>query len=459
MQSSVSEYDPANQGPRSPTAVRHLILAGLTSSVVVAYLTRSALAPAGSLIQAELHLSNTAMGQVLGVWALGYVCFQLPGGWLGEWFGRRATLPIYALGWSICALLTAAATSYSGLWWSRLIFGMAQGGLIPCLTKACVDWFPEDRRGTASAFINAGMSVGAVVATGLAAALLPALGWRPTLQIFALAGIAWAAGFWIIFRDHPEQHPWINLAERTLIGRRAADSNAVVNQPNEGRAERTPSGREPGAAGWVDRLGVFGSPAFVLLNTQAFCRAFGFAFFISWFPSYMMRGHGIQLASASVMTMLPLAGYAAGAMAGGVVIDALLRRTGSKWWSRSAVGAAALVLAGLSPLLAIFMTHPAAALVVLASGVTMAGLAGPATWAATMDLGGKSSTSVMAVLNMSGNVGAFLCPVMVGGILDAFPERWSLVLLMFSIVYITGGVCWLLTDTGKPTRGRHVGQH
>ena len=428
----------------------------MTSSVVLAYLTRSALAPAGSLIQAELHLSNTAMGQVLGIWALGYVCFQLPGGWLGEWLGRRAAMPVYAAGWSVCALLTAAASSYSGLWWSRLIFGMAQGGLIPCLTRACVDWFPEDRRGTASAFINAGMSIGAVVATGLAAAMLPAFGWRPTLQVFALAGIAWAVGFWIIFRDHPEQHPWVNLAERTLIGRRVAHFSAVANPLIEARAERGPTGSEPGAAKALDRLGVFGSPAFVMLNAQAFCRAFGFAFFISWFPSFMMRSHGIQLASASVMTMLPLAGYAAGAMAGGIVIDALLRRTGSKWWSRSAVGAGALVMAGLSPLLAIFMTQPAAALAVLASGVTLAGLAGPATWAATMDLGGNSSTSVMAVLNMSGNVGAFLCPVLVGAILDAFPERWSLVLLMFSMVYITGGICWLLTDTGKPMRGTGI---
>ena len=452
MQSAAIEYDPVNEGPRPPTAVRHLVLAAMTSSVVVAYLARSALAPASSLIQAELHLSNTSMGQVLGVWALGYVCFQLPGGWLGEWFGRRVALPIYALAWSICSLFTAAATSYSGLWWSRLIFGMAQGGLIPCLTRTCIDWFPEDRRGTASAFLNAGMSVGAVVATGLAAAMLPAYGWRLTLQVFALVGVAWAVVFCIIFRDHPEQHPWVNAAERILIGRQPAQSNPVASQPAEDQAERAPSGSEPDVARWADRLGVFGSPAIVTLNTQAFCRAFGFAFFISWFPTYLMRAHGVQLASASVMTMLPLAGYAVGAMAGGVIIDALLRRTGSKWLSRSALGAASLILAGLAPLLAIFMTHSAAALAVLATGVTLAGLAGPATWAATMDLGGKSSTSVMAVLNMSGNLGAFLCPVAVGAILDAFPERWSLVLFMFSMVYITGGICWLVTDTGKPFR-------
>ena len=45
---------------------------------------------------------------------------------------------------------------------------------------------------------------------------------------------------------------------------------------------------------------------------MAFCRAFCYAFLNSWFPSYLERAHGLQVAGASVMTMLPLAGYAAG---------------------------------------------------------------------------------------------------------------------------------------------------
>jgi predicted MFS family arabinose efflux permease len=452
------DADPARGVRGKPTNVRYLVLAGMTASVVVAYLTRSALAPAGSLIQAELHLSNTAMGQVLGVWALGYVCFQLPGGWVGDRLGRRVTLPIYAMGWSVCTLATATATSYAGMWWSRLIFGMAQGGLIPCLTRSCIDWFPAEHRGTASAWINAGMSAGAVAATALAAAMLPALGWRLTMQLFALAGIAWAAGFWITFRDRPEQHPKVNSAELALIRGEADFFDPINTKPCPSLSEQSPARSEPGVAEWANHLGVYGSPAFVLLNTQAFCRAFGYAFLISWFPLYLTRAHGIHLAGASVMTTLPLAGYATGAMVGGALVDRLLRRTGSKWWSRSAVGATSLCLAGLAPLLAVFATRPAAALAILASGALVAGLAGPATWAATMDLGGKSSTSVMAVLNMSGNVGAFLCPVAVGQILDAFPERWGLVLLMFAVVYIIGGICWLLTNTGEPTPRKHVAQ-
>ena len=128
--------------PVSATSTRHLILAGMTASVVVAYLARTVLAPAGSVIQEEMRLSNLEMGAVHGIWAFGYIGFQLPGAWLGNRLGIRAVLPIFGLVWSLCTFWTAGAATFSGLWWSRLIFGGAQAGLVPCLTRACVEWFP-----------------------------------------------------------------------------------------------------------------------------------------------------------------------------------------------------------------------------------------------------------------------------------------------------------------------------
>jgi hypothetical protein len=70
-----------------------------------------------------------------------------------------------------------------------------------------------------------------------------------------------------------------------------------------------------------------------------------------------------------------------------------------------------------------------------------------------MDVGGKSSASVMAVGNMSGNLGAFLCPIAIGRILDRFPERWSLVLLMLTLVSIAGGLSWLLVNPDSDELG------
>ena len=119
--------------------------------------------------------------------------------------------------------------------------------------------------------------------------------------------------------------------------------------------------------------------------------------------------------------MFPLAAYIAGAIMGGPLIDGLFRRTGSKRLSRSVVGAGSLVLTGLATLMAISASYPVA-LAALTIGITFGGFAGPATWAATMDVGGKSSTSVMAFLNMTGNVGAYLCPAAIGWILDRFPR-------------------------------------
>jgi MFS family permease len=453
MHSMKPGFDPCGAVGR-PTSVRWAVLAGMAGSVVVAYLARTALAPAAGLIKTEVGLSHTAMGVVLGVWAAGYVGFQLPGGWLGDRYSRRLVLPLYGLVWALCTLATAATTSFAGLWWSRLIFGMGQGGLVPCLTTACRDWFPVERRGSVSAVIGAGMQAGAIAASGLSAVMLPWLGWRLTLQVFALASVMWSIAFWIVFRDRPEQHRWVNAAELALI---RGEGNHAVRPGRDVPAALDGDGRQPLSTPpfrWIDRLGVYGSQAFVMLNVQAFCRAFCYAFLTSWFPSYLERSHGVKLARASVMTMLPLAGVAAGSMAGGALIDHLLRRTGSKWISRSAVAAAALVLAGLGPLSAIGVSSPSLALAALALGAAASGLAAPATWAVTMDIGAGSAASVMALANMSGNLGAFICPIAVGAILDAFPERWGLVLLMFAVVSITGGLCWLLLDPDR--KGDHV---
>jgi MFS family permease len=374
---------------------------------------------------------------------MGYLLLQLPGGWLGDRFGRRVMMPLYGLAWSLCTLGTAVASTLGGLWWSRLFFGMAQGGLIPCLTRACLDWFPEDRRGTASAAITAGMSVGGVAASGVSAILLPELGWRITLAVFALTGVAWAAWFWILFRDRPEQHPGVNQAELALIRGARAKPDPVEDEGMSDLVAEGPIPDKRPRTGWRDRARVFVGFAFLMINAQAFSRAFCYAFFNSWFPPFLERAHGLSVAGASALTMLPLAGYAMGATIGGPLIDGVLRRTGSQWQSRSLVGAVALVLSGLGSMAAIGAGYPTPAVLALTVGAVASGFSAPATWAATMDIGGESSASVMAVINMTGNLGAFLCPVAVGAILENFPERWGLVLLMLGLVSIAGGISWL----------------
>ena len=400
--------------------MRWVVLAGMTGSVVVAYLTRAAPGARWLVDQERAALSNTGLGEILGVWAAGYIGFQLPGGWLGDRWGRRAVAADLRLVWSLCTLATAGAASFAEHVVVAADFRHGPSRADPLLTRACMDWFPQDSRGSASAAITAGMSVGAVGASGLSAVMLPLLGWRITLDLFALVGVAWAVWFWITFRDRPEQHPRVNAAEIALIRKPAA--------PPTENSESSPTGQPAPPIGqreqarWVDGLGVYWSRAFMMLNAQAVCRAFCYAFLISWFPSYSSVPHGLRLANASVMTMLPLAGVVAGAMVGGALIDRVLRRTGSKWLSRSLVAAAALVLAGLGPLVAIKAVHPAVAWRRSGWGPPSRDWPRrppgrqPWTWEANRPRRSwRSSICPETSAHM-------LCPKAVGVILDAYPE-------------------------------------
>ena len=76
-----------------------------------------------------------------------------------------------------------------------------------------------------------------------------------------------------------------------------------------------------------------------------------------------------------------------------------------------------------------------------------------------MDLGGsRSAASVMAVADLAGNLGAFLAPVAVGAILDTWPGRWDIVLLMFAAVSGLGAVCWVFVDPDSQSDGSMTGQ-
>src|SRR5262249_42078550 len=147
-------------------------------------------------------------------------------------------------------------------------------------------------------------------------------------------------------------------------------------------------------------------------------RAFGYAFFVTWFPTYLERARGVRVDGAGYLTMAPLAGVVLGSLLGGSLVDAVLTRTGSRWLSRACLSVGALGLCGLSMLLATLVRDPLSAVLVIAAGSLFFGVTGPTTWAATMDISGPRTATVFAIMNMAGNVGAVLCPIAVGYQID-----------------------------------------
>jgi MFS family permease len=74
----------------------------------------------------------------------------------------------------------------------------------------------------------------------------------------------------------------------------------------------------------------------------------------------------------------------------------------------------------------------------------------PGAWAACMDVGGKHAGSLSGMMNMSGNIGGFLCPAAIGYILYWSDNNWNLTFYISAAIYLMGIVCWKFLDPATP---------
>lgn len=421
----------ANEPQGRPTWVRYQVLAWLCLSATIAYVQRNSIGVAETTIRADLNLSKFESGLMLSAFFITYAVFQLPTGWLSGVMGSRLGLTVFTTVWSAFTAAMAIATGPVSLITARLGMGAVQAGVFPCATQTIAVWFPRTRRGVASGALGGFMSVGGFVGALLTGYLVVHLGWRLLFALYALPGFIWAAGFWFWFRDQPSQHRAVNQAELALI--RAGQTPATTHS---GKAPATPWGV------------ILSNPAMWFIGGQQFFRAAGYIFFASWFPTYLQESRGVSIAGSGLLTAMPVIAVACGSMLGGGFTDWVYQRTGSVRIARQGVGAGSVLLCGLLILPSYFVDQPTLAVALISAGSFCAAFAGPCAYAISIDMGGRHVTTVFSFMNMCGNVGAAIFPVVVPMVTAA--GGWGSVLFMFAGIYVAASLCWIFFDARKP---------
>ena len=412
------------------TTIRYRALAWLTLAAAIAYLSRNAVGVAESTIREDMGLSLTQSGWFMGAFFWTYSLFQVPSGWLGERLGTRIALSIFALAWSVATFGIGVAPGFWLLIVAQLVMGVAQAGIFPASCNSIGHWMPLGQRSLGCGILAAGMQVGAILASGLTGMLIAPFGWRWVFIGFALPGILWTLGFYLRFRNQPEQDARVNTAELALIDA----GRSSVDPPSAGDKNE-----------WRELLAIVRAPSMWWLCGQQMCRASGYMFFASWFPTFLQETRGVSVAQSGYLQGLVLAGTLTGSIFGGTLTDWIWRRTGSLRLSRSGVGATFLAACAILILAAWFVQNATLAVVLLALGSLLAALAGPCALAATIDIGGRRVPQVFGVMNMSGNLAAAACPVLVGKLFQ-WTSNWNLVLLLFAAVYLAGAICWIFVN-------------
>ena len=238
-------------------------------------------------------------------------------------------------------------------------------------------------------------------------------GWRPVIFLYCAVGLAIALLFFVVVRDRPHIHPWVNESETQLI--------------DESRPKGTP---DPNA-----EVGALPIHLFLINKSlwyssiSQFATVFGHIFVLTWFPRYLAEVHNVPVLERAFMTMLPMVAGMLGMMAGGVWTDAFVKQLGLRR-GRSWPLAIARLVGTIAFAACLYFDSRWGATIALTIMAFATDLGVPAVWAYNQDVGGKLAGSVLGWGNMFGCIGAAASPVVLNMVIES--GGWSAMFLVCS---------------------------
>src|ERR1700743_159309 len=169
--------------------VRLLIVTMLFLVTTVNYADRATLSIAGTSLAKELSLDPIAMGYIFSAFGWSYVAAQVPGGWLLDRFGSKWVYAFSIMIWSLFTLMQGSIGFLSGgaaipvLFGFLLLVGLAEAPSFPANARVVAAWFPDNERGTASAFFNSGQYFATVIFAPLMGWIAHDFGWRYVVYV------------------------------------------------------------------------------------------------------------------------------------------------------------------------------------------------------------------------------------------------------------------------------------
>jgi MFS family permease len=308
---SVAQQNPAIVSPDVgteegyPSPLRAWLTVGiLVVASLVSYVDRQIVAILVGPMKADLHVSDSTIGWLYGIFALFYAVAGIPIAMLADRYTRSRLIAAGVFVWSIMTGLSGLARNFLQLLLARIGVGVGEAVLTPATSSLIADLFPRSKIPLAVSAFQAGATIGsglAFVVGGLVLGVVqsagrthvPLLGeLSPWQKVYLVCGI-----------------PGLVLAPLILM----------LRDPRRRELRRD----EPTGATWGSIVQFYRvNRATLLLHHVGFlCLAlmgFGFVF---WSVSFFARVHGMEPAKAAPifgciqMVAGPLGSIAAPALA------------------------------------------------------------------------------------------------------------------------------------------------
>ena len=184
---------------------------------IIAFMDRTNVGFGFSGMEESLSFGATAAGFAGGIFFIGYLFLQIPGGHLAEHRSAKHFVGIMLLVWGVFAILTGLVQTYWQLLVVRFLLGVAEGGVWPAILVLISHWFPAEERARAYALWIINIPIASIITSPLSGWIVENAGWRWLFIIEGLFPFIVAPLWWWLIDDHPSEASWISERERRYI--------------------------------------------------------------------------------------------------------------------------------------------------------------------------------------------------------------------------------------------------
>ncbi|MEI6215004.1 MAG: MFS transporter [Desulfuromonadales bacterium] len=278
---------------RRPLARYALVL--LLAVNLLNYIDRQALYAVFPLLQADLKLSDTALGFLGSAFMLCYMVAAPFFGRLGDRLNRSRLAAAGLTIWSTATVLSGMAASYPSLLAARTLVGVGEASFGTVSPGLLAEFFPRQRRGMMLSLFFLAIPVGSALGYVLGGQLGQAFGWQKAFFIVGLPGLLLALPLFFLTDPRHTDQPVD-----------AAPHEKMVSLLN----------------------GFYANSCYVRTTLSMTAMTFALGGLAQWAPTFLHRSFGLEVARGNTLfgAITVVAGII-GTLAGGWLGDRFSRRT------------------------------------------------------------------------------------------------------------------------------------
>ncbi|XP_043644263.1 putative inorganic phosphate cotransporter [Drosophila teissieri] len=387
----------------------------------------------------EYNWTEAEKSYILSSFFWGYILTQFMGGYLCKRYGVKSVMFWGVFGSGVCSALTPLFIGF-GEWQAycgiRVLMGLAQGVVFPCIHQHLAKWSPPAERNRLGGLSHTGMECGNVSAMFLSGMIAKsAIGWPGISYVSAGLAFFWCALWFVFAANNAMESRFIGEAELHYI-----ESSLKHSEDHHKTVIPIP---------W---MAIFTSVPFLALTVVRCCEMWGLSTLQAQIPAYMNGVLDMDMKSNAFFSALPFLAMWIMAYVYLITADVLLAGNRlsltalRKTFNSMAFWIPCVTLIGIG-----FLDQEQKSLAIALMTIGLGFNSGSTIGSSlnTIDLSPNHASILMGIVNTAVTLVPMVTPLVVGVIVHEDKNRgeWQIVFIIAAVLFFVGNCVFLYFGT------------